>query len=46
MQALGYERDEHKKLDEFFINAGLQIKTPLLKKIFSEILRRRQNLSS
>lgn len=41
MQALEYERDEHKKLDEFFVNAGLQIETPILKKIFGEILRRR-----
>ena len=43
MQALEYEKAEHKKLDEFFVNAGLQVETPLLKKIFSEILRRRQS---
>lgn len=44
MQALEYEKDQNKHLDEFFINAGLQIETPLLKKVFGEILRRRQSL--
>jgi len=43
MQALEYEKEQDKNLDEFFINAQLQIENPLLKKIFGEILRRRQN---
>lgn len=43
MQALEYEKNQNKRLDEFFINAGLQIETPILKKIMQEILRRRQN---
>lgn len=43
MQALEYEKDQNKKLDEFFINAELQIEAPLLKKILGEILKRRQN---
>lgn len=42
MQALEYEKDQNKRLDEFFTNAGLQIETPILKKIFLEILERRQ----
>lgn len=42
MQALEYEKDQNKDLDEFFTNAGLQIETPILKKIFLEILKRRQ----
>lgn len=41
MQALEYEKDQNKRLDEFFTNAGLQIETPILKKIFLEILKRR-----
>lgn len=46
MQALEYEKDQNKRLDEFFTNAGLQIETPILKKIFLEILKRRQMLAS
>lgn len=41
MQALEYEKEQNKKLDEFFINADLQIETPLLKKILNEILKKR-----
>lgn len=43
MQALEYEREQKKKLDEFFINADLQIHKPLLRKIFKEILKQRPN---
>jgi putative hydrolase of HD superfamily len=42
MQALEYERDEYKNLEKFFVNADLQIETPLLRKIFDEILKRRK----
>ena len=41
IQALEYEKEQNKNLDEFFVNAQLQIENPLLKKIFGEILRRR-----
>lgn len=43
MQALEYEKNQNKRLDEFFINADIQIKTPILKKIMQEILNRRTN---
>lgn len=45
MQALQYEKEYGKKLDEFFVNAGLQIYSPFLKKIFKQILRERPNMS-
>lgn len=41
LQALEYERDQNKKLDEFFINADLQIHSSPLRKIFKEILKQR-----
>ena len=44
MQALEYEGDQGKKLDEFFINASLQIHSPPLRKILREILKRRPKL--
>jgi len=44
MQALYYEKEYEKKLDEFFVNAGLQIYSPFLKKIFKQILRHRPKL--
>lgn len=46
MQALEYEKDQNKSLDEFFVNADLQIENTLLKKILGEILKRRQKKSS
>lgn len=41
MQALQYERDHSRKLDEFFINADLQIHASPLRKIFKEITKQR-----
>ncbi len=45
LQALEYEKEYHKKLDEFFVNANLQIHTPFLRKIFREILKQRPKIS-
>jgi len=44
VQALQYEKEYGKKLDEFFVNAGLQIDSPFLKKIFKQILSERPKL--
>lgn len=41
VQALEYEKDQSKKLDEFFVNADLQIRSPYLKKIMRKILGQR-----
>lgn len=41
IQALEYEKEQGKKLDEFFVNADLLIEIPLLRKILEEILMRR-----
>lgn len=41
IQALEYEKEQGKKLDEFFMNADLQIHASPLRKIFLEILRQR-----
>lgn len=41
MQALEYEKEQNKKLDEFFVNADLAINTPHIKKILRQILKRK-----
>ncbi|NMB92376.1 MAG: HD domain-containing protein, partial [Parcubacteria group bacterium] len=41
IQALVYEKENHIKLDEFFINADLQIHSPFLCKIFEQIIKYR-----
>lgn len=41
IQALEYEKDQNKRLDEFFINANLEIRFPYLKKIMKKILKQR-----
>jgi putative hydrolase of HD superfamily len=41
LQALIYEKEQGKKLEEFFIHPKLQIKTPFLKKIIKEIEKQR-----
>lgn len=41
IQALEYERDQNRKLDEFFINADLQIYSSSLRKMLGEILKQR-----
>jgi len=40
-QALEYEEEQGKNLEEFFVTASLYIKESLLKKIFGEILEKR-----
>lgn len=44
MQALEYEKEQNKKLDEFFVNADLTINTPHIKKILRRILKRKNYL--
>lgn len=46
LQALEYEKSQNKKLDEFFINANLQIDFPFLKKIMKLILKKRTQRNS
>lgn len=41
IQALEYEKNQNKNLNEFFISADLQIQSPLLRKIFKEIIKQR-----
>lgn len=41
MQALEYEKEQNKKLDEFFVNADLTINTPHIKKILKRIIKRK-----
>ncbi len=41
IQAMQYEKDNNKKLDEFFINTNLQLYHPFLQKIFAEVLKQR-----
>ena len=41
LQALIYEKEQGKKLEEFFIYTKLQVKTPFLKKIIKEIEKQR-----
>lgn len=42
IQALEYEKEQEKKLDEFFVSVELQLKEPLLKEIFADILKERK----
>ena len=42
IQALEYEKSDNKNLEEFFINADLQIHSPYLKKIMKEVFRQRK----
>ena len=42
LQALEYEEEQGKNLEEFFVNTELYLKEPLLKKIFYEILKSRK----
>ncbi len=46
LQALAYEKEQNKNLDEFFINADLQIHSKTLRRIFKEILKQRPGLKS
>ena len=46
VQALAYEKEQNKNLDEFFINADLQIHSKALRRILKEILRQRPGLKS
>lgn len=41
MQALEYEEEQNKNLEEFFVTADLYIKEPLIADIFKEILKSR-----
>lgn len=41
IQAMEYEKNHDKKIEEFFINADLQIYSPLLRKIFKEVVKQR-----
>ncbi|MDO8621049.1 MAG: HD domain-containing protein [Candidatus Levybacteria bacterium] len=42
LQALEYEEEQGKKLEEFFINTSLYLKEPLLKEILGKIMRSRK----
>jgi len=41
IQALQYEQETGKQLDEFFVNADLQITSPFLRSIFAHVLAQR-----
>lgn len=41
IQALEYEKEQGKNLEEFFVGVKLQLKAPLLKDIFIDILKER-----
>lgn len=43
IQALEYEQEQEKNLDEFFVTADLYIKEPNLREIFDEIMIKREN---
>ena len=43
LQALEYEQEQEKNLDEFFATADLYIKHPVLREMFEEILSQREN---
>jgi putative hydrolases of HD superfamily len=45
MQALTYEKEQGKDLEEWFINAELYIKEPLLREIFQELLNTRKQVN-
>jgi len=42
LQALEYEEEQDKNLEEFFLNADLFVKEPLLRKLLNEIVKRRK----
>ncbi len=42
IQAYQYEKEQGKKLNEFFKNAGTRIKHPVLKKVFEDLLKMRE----
>ena len=42
IQALEYEEEQDKKLDEFFVNADLYIQEPLIRGIFNDIIKSRR----
>jgi len=44
LQALEYEEEQGKNLEEFFINTSLYLTDPLLKKIFNQIIKKRDFL--
>ena len=44
LQAMWYEKEQNKRLDEFFINADLQIHSSYLRKILKEILKQRPQI--
>lgn len=41
LQALEYEEEQGKNLEEFFVNTGLYLRDPLSKTIFNQILKQR-----
>ncbi len=43
LQALEYEQEQRKNLEEFFATADLYIKHPVLREMFEEILSQREN---
>lgn len=43
LQALEYEQEQRKNLDEFFATADLYIRHPVLREMFEEILSQREN---
>ena len=43
LQALEYEQEQGKNLDEFFATANLYIKHPFLREMFEEVLSQREN---
>ena len=45
IQALQYEQETGKQLDEFFVNADLQISSPFLRSIFAHVLAQRPQRS-
>ncbi len=42
LQALEYEKEQGKKLEEFFLFASLQIEDPIIKRAFANILKKRK----
>jgi putative hydrolase of HD superfamily len=46
IQAMEYEKDDHKKLNEFFVNTSLQIQEPFLKAVLKEVIRSRIRLTN
>lgn len=43
LQALEYEQEQGKNLDEFFATADLYIKHPILREMFEEMIKQREN---